>query len=203
MADVPAPGTSDILYSTGSIRSTSESVRTQYGVAESSMDDETHRKSIALPRYDTGEQSREQRPETTSTRPPSGPLGVNYCQNVGQLEERNDRHQSVTSLQAYTSNGNELNPGESDATYIENYSRDGYPDDNQNQVVPNRFRSIDEVVEVRDLCRDGSDDDDNDNDSCDGDAEEVPVPKKKATKNQTDQIKMLILTDLGPERNEA
>ena len=196
MEDVPAPGPSDTLYSTGSILSTSESVRTQYGVAESSMDDETHRKSIALPRYDTGEQNREQRAETTSTRPPSGPLGVNYCQNVGQLEERNDRHQSVTSLQAYTSNGNELNPSEPDATSMENYSRVGYPDDNQNQVVPNRFRSIDEVVEVRDLCRDGSDDDDNDNDNCDGDAEEVPVPKKKVTKNQTDQIKMLILTDL-------
>ena len=196
MGGVPAPGTSDILYSTGSILSTSESVRTQYGVAESSMDDETHRKSIALPRYDASEQNREQRAETTSTRPPSGPLGVNYCQNVGQLEERDDRLQSVTSLQAYTSNGNELNPSEPDATYIQSYSRVGYADDNQNEVVPNRFRSIEEVVEVRDLCRDGSDDDTNDIDNCDGDAEEVPVPKKKATKNQTNGIKMLILTDL-------
>ena len=197
MGGVPVPGPSDTLYSTGSILSTSESVRTQYGVAESSMDDETHRKSIALPRYDTGEQSREQRPETTSTRPPSGPLGVNYCQNVGQLEERNDRLQSVTSSQAYSpSDVNGLNPGEPDATYMESYSRVGYPDDNQNQVVPNRFRSIEEVVEVRDLCRDGSDDDTNDNDNCDVNAEDVPVPKKKTAKNQTNGIKMLILTDL-------
>ena len=197
MGGVADPGTSDTLYSTGSILSTSESVRTQYGVAESSMDDETHRKSIALSRYDAGGQNTEQRVETTSLPPPSGPLGINYCQNVGQLEERNEHHESVTNSQAYASGVNSLNPGELDTTYMESYSRVGYPDDNPEEVVPNRLRSIEEVVEVRDLCRDGSDDDDddNDNDNCYDDGEDVPVPKKKTRKNQTNAIKMLILTN--------
>ena len=195
MGGVPDPGTNDTLYSTGSILSTSESVRTQYGVAESSMDDETHRKSIALPRYDVGGQNSEPRPEMTATRPPSGPLGVNYCQNVGQLEERNERHESVTNSQIYASDVNGLNLGEPDAPYMESYSRVGYPDDNPDEVVPNMLRSIQEVVEVRDLGRDGSDDDDNDNDNCHDDGEDVPVPKKKTAEHQTNGIKMLILTD--------
>ena len=192
-----APGTADTMYSTGSVLSTSESVKTKYGEYETSMNEETQRKSFALPGHDNSGKA--------SARPLSGPLGVNYCQNVGQPEERrNDRHETMTSPPWSTSDVNVWNPGEPDSTYIENYSRAGYSDGNHDEVSTKQISfcrgklwkfeiyvemgrtmmttTTTVVMEMQ---------------------EKFQYRRRKQQKNQTNEIKMLLLTDFVLKEMES
>ena len=139
------------------------SVRTQYGMAESGATDETERKQIqtTAPFYNSAQQRG--RPERE--------MGINYCESIG----RNTRQRMRSRIRFQSPMGpedsevgphvlpvqndwtNALEPAyENSASEVEYY--EDYNSVTRNNIAaPYEIRSIEEVIELRDIHTDGDD----------------------------------------------